>query len=56
VFPSGSAFFRAQRDEAGLSRLYGGIHYPADIDVGKQVGERVAGYTIQAARIDGADD
>ena len=56
VFPSGSVFFRAQRDEAGISRLYGGIHYPTDIDVGKLVGERVAGYTIQAVRVDGADD
>ena len=56
VFPGGAAFFREQRDEAGISRLYGAIHYRADIEVGKQVGSRVAGYTIQAARVDGADD
>jgi membrane-associated phospholipid phosphatase len=56
LFPAGGAFFRAQRDEAALSRLYGGIHYRSDIEVGKQVGERVAGYTIRAAHIDGADD
>jgi membrane-associated phospholipid phosphatase len=55
LFPSGAAFFGAQRDEAALSRLYGGIHYRSDIDVGKTVGARVAGYTIRAARIDGAD-
>ena len=56
VFPAGAAFFSGQRDEAAISRLYGGIHYPADIEVGKQVGTKVAAYTIQAARVDGADD
>jgi hypothetical protein len=25
-------------DEAGLSRLYGGIHYRVDIEVGRDIG------------------
>jgi len=30
-----SSAFASQRDEAAMSRLYGGIHYPSDIEVGK---------------------
>ena len=34
--------FRAMADEAGLSRLYGGIHYRYSIDVGLWQGRKVA--------------
>ena len=50
-----SAFFpeeRAQLDamviEAGLSRMYAGIHYRFDIEAGQQLGRSVAHYTITA--------
>ena len=46
VFPDASADFAAQRDEAALSRLYGGIHYRSDIEVGKQHGEAYRGVHI----------
>ena len=55
VFPHAGADFAAQRDEAALSRLYGGIHYRSDIEVGKQHGERIAGYTLRFAQQDGAE-
>jgi hypothetical protein len=52
-----SAFFpeqRAQLDamvtEAGLSRMYGGIHYRFDIDAGRQLGQSVARFTMRADR------
>ena len=32
LFPAGTSSFEAMREEAGISRLYGGIHYRADID------------------------
>jgi membrane-associated phospholipid phosphatase len=54
-FPSGASFFSAQKDEASISRLYGGIHYRSDIEVGKDHGKRIAGYTLRFARLDGAD-
>ena len=54
LFPSGAESFAAMRDEAGISRLYGGIHYPSDIDAGKTHGGRIAGYTLTFARSDGA--
>jgi len=55
LFPTGAAVFDAERDEAAMSRLYGGIHYRSDIEVGKEHGLRIGGYTISFARIDGAD-
>ena len=53
-FPSGATSFAAMRDEAGISRLYGGIHYRSDIEAGKVHGERIAGYTLAFAKADGA--
>ena len=35
LFPSGAESFAAMRDEASMSRLYGGIHYRSDIEAGK---------------------
>ncbi len=54
LFPSGATSFAAMRDEAGISRLYGGIHYRSDIEAGKLHGARIAGYTLSFARSDGA--
>jgi membrane-associated phospholipid phosphatase len=52
-----SAFFPAQRahldsmvTEAGLSRMYGGIHYQFDIDAGAQLGRSVARFAMRADR------
>jgi PAP2 superfamily protein len=55
LFPSGAADFDAQKEEAAISRLYGGIHYRSDIEVGKDHGRRIGGYTLAFARQDGAD-
>ena len=55
LFPAGATQFDAMKDEAAVSRLYGGIHYRSDIEVGKEHGKRIGGYTIAFARQDGAD-
>jgi membrane-associated phospholipid phosphatase len=54
LFPNGTDSFAAMRDEAGISRLYGGIHYPSDISAGKEHGQRIADYTLRFAQSDGA--
>jgi hypothetical protein len=54
LFPAGIESFGAMRDEAGVSRLYGAIHYPADIAAGKAHGERIGGYTLRWAQSDGS--
>jgi membrane-associated phospholipid phosphatase len=55
LFPSGAADFEAQKEEASISRLYAGIHYRSDLEVGKAHGKRIGGYTVSFARTDGAD-
>lgn len=55
LFPSDAAYFEALKDEAAISRLYGGIHFRSDIEVGAAHGKRVGGYTVSSARTDGAD-
>jgi len=47
-FPEQGAQLDAMVTEAGLSRMYGGIHYQFDIDAGRQIGQRVAAFTIAA--------
>ena len=54
LFPDKTAEVDAMKDEAGISRLYGGIHYRADIEDGKAHGTRIGGYTVRFAREDGA--
>ena len=55
LFPASAPDFDAMRDEAGISRMYGGIHYRSDIDGGKAHGASVGGYALRFARADGAD-
>ena len=55
LFPAGATDFHAQKDEAAISRLYGGIHYRSDLEVGKAHGKTIGGYTVRFARTDGAD-
>lgn len=55
LFPSGATEFERQKEEASISRLYGGIHYRSDLEVGQAHGKRIGGYTVSFARTDGAD-
>jgi membrane-associated phospholipid phosphatase len=52
LFPAASEKFSALRDEAAISRLYGGIHYRSDIEGGKAHGARIGAYTVQFAQQD----
>ncbi len=54
-FPEAANYFNEQATEASLSRLYGGIHYRSDCQMGLDHGHAVAQYTITAAGNDGAD-
>jgi len=55
LFPSGQAVFQAEAQEAALSRLYGGIHYPIDNSTGLAHGAAVGAYTVRFGQQDGAD-
>jgi membrane-associated phospholipid phosphatase len=54
LFPDKAADFRAKAQEAGISRLYGGIHYKSDNEVGLKVGAAVGQSVVAKARQDGA--
>ena len=48
-FPRDAARLQAMVVKAGLSRLYGGIHYRFDCEVGQELGRNVAAYTLSQA-------
>lgn len=54
IIPERKEAYDAMAEEAALSRLYGGIHYRADCEVGLTVGKNVGNYAVQRAMIDGA--
>jgi hypothetical protein len=55
IIPERAADYQAMANEASLSRMYGGIHYRSDCQVGLQVGNNIGSYAIQRAKTDGAD-
>lgn len=55
LFPGEANLFRDWALEAAASRVYGGIHWTFDADVGTEQGIKVALYTIDVAKADGAD-
>ena len=54
LIPGKAAEFTAMAKEASLSRLYGGIHYRSDCEQGLICGQRVGGFAVNRAKIDGA--
>ncbi len=56
LFPGDTEYFMAQAKEASDSRLFGAIHYRADIEMGLAHGKVVGGFTVNFALTDGADD
>jgi hypothetical protein len=55
VFPNEATKVRDWAKEAAISRVYGGIHYRFDAEVGTASGITVAGYSLNKAKGDGAD-
>lgn len=55
IIPERAMDYNEMAKEASLSRLYGGIHFKSDCEVGLVVGKNVGNYAVQRALIDGAD-
>ena len=55
IVPERKSAYDAMALEASSSRMYGGIHFRADCEVGLTVGKNVGNYAIQRARTDGAE-
>lgn len=54
-FPQGAAEFQAMAEEAGISRLYGGIHYRSDITSGAAHGQRIGNWVLDYVKNDGVN-
>lgn len=55
IFPAEATFCRDWAQEAADSRIYGGIHYRFDAEIGIDQGQKVAQYTIDKLKLDNAD-
>jgi len=55
LFPGEAQYFNDEASEASMSRLYGAIHYRSDCQMGLDHGKRIAGYTVNFAKTDGAN-
>ncbi|MBL7740879.1 MAG: phosphatase PAP2 family protein [Chitinophagaceae bacterium] len=53
LIPEKAVAYEAMAKEASLSRMYGGIHYRSDCEVGLTVGENIGNYAVQRATTDG---
>jgi hypothetical protein len=53
MFPQEVAYWQYLGEEAGLSRIYGGIHYPSDERTGNQMGKSIATLAIQRDQLNG---
>jgi hypothetical protein len=55
IIPEKATQYQAMAQEASISRMYGGIHYRADCEVGLDVGRKVGSYAVEKAKKDGAE-
>jgi hypothetical protein len=55
IIPERAAAYDAMAAEASISRMYGGLHYKSDCQVGLTVGKNVGGFAIERAKTDGAE-
>lgn len=55
IIPERKAAYDAMAMEAAMSRLYGGIHFRSDCEVGLVVGKNVGDYAVNRALTDGAE-
>lgn len=55
IIPARANDYEAMAQEASLSRMYGGIHFRSDCEVGLEVGKKVGALAVQKALTDGAE-
>jgi membrane-associated phospholipid phosphatase len=55
IIPERLTMYEAMAKEASISRMYGGIHYRSDCEVGLTVGKNIGNYAVTRANTDGAD-
>jgi len=53
--PANAQKYADMANEASMSRVYGGIHYRSDCEVGLETGIKLAAYAVNKAKTDGAE-
>jgi len=56
LIPDKAQQFNDMATEASMSRIYGGIHYRSDCEVGLVVGKNIGNYMVERGKIDGAGE
>jgi hypothetical protein len=49
AFPDEAEYLQSQIEEAGLARMYGGLHYRFDCLAGREIGRKVANLVLETA-------
>lgn len=55
LFPADAKMWQRRATEAGMSRLYGGVHWRIDIREGLGIGRKVGSVVVEHAKRDGAE-
>lgn len=55
LFPREAEFYRAMGEEIGLSRIWAGIHYRSDVEVGWDMARKLLRKVIERAESDGSN-
>ena len=55
IVPSQAEKYQSQAKEASMSRIYGGLHYRSDCEIGLTVGGNVGAFAVSRAKTDGAE-
>ena len=55
IMPDRATAYSDMAKEASVSRMYGGLHYRSDCEVGLTTGQKVGAYAVARAKTDGAD-
>lgn len=55
IIPARAQAYIDMAKEASVSRMYGGIHYRSDCEVGLATGNKVGNYAVNRGHIDGAE-
>jgi hypothetical protein len=56
LVPEKAEIYKSMALEASMSRIYAGIHYRSDCEVGLQVGNNIGNYAVARAQTDGAGE
>ena len=55
IYPEDAKLWRARAQEAAMSRVWGGIHWPVDGEFGARLGRKIGGLVVARAERDGAE-